>query len=1311
MLQSADVPRFGWTLVHSLWESAAVAALLAIALFILRRQSSQSRYLASCTAMGLLLVLPIGTFLILKPASLPTIPPISFAAHSAPAGKGTDRSAKPDDLQQVAGATPHLERVTPEMKEPSKDSPTVASSPATIRARVRAQDILPWLVVIWAVGVAAMSLWNLAGWIALQRLRSSGTKPTSREIQEQLTQLCTRLGVRRAVRILESARVRSPLMIGVFKPIILLPASIICELPAAQLESILSHELAHIRRHDYLVNLIQSVIETLLFYHPATWWVSRRIRIERENCCDDIALALCNDRAVYATALARIAVVRAPALALAAQGGMLLGRIRRVLGLPEIESRRSAGWAVGIFGLATTLIFVAMLAMPVRTKAQQVPATQPGSSMDLLVVEASTQVPLADAKVTWRRGNKAETTHTDAAGHAKVEYDAMTTTVSVYPKSAELVPTGVRFRTMANPVPMPATSTIPVEHGTTIGGQVVDEDNKPIAGATVYVQVFQPDRETKSRFAVTTFDVPVTTNPEGRWKYDAAPKDPIQVSVRLTHPDFASDENHLNDHMPSVVEFRAGSAVSVMRKGLSVSGRVEDEQGRPVRGAHVTIGTVHDIYPAQTTSAADGNFVLPHCRPSASSALVASAAGFAPQDAHFNLASNRTDVQITLKPAKTFKFRVMDASGKAIPDASIQVRGWHGSDTLLHWNAITDAEGHVMWQDGPADVVSFSVSKSGYLGLQFQHAATDVEQQLVLYPGVKVSGTVVDDETGKPLQKFQIVKGWASTGRPGLFWERGRSDPTRAFQDGRFSYTESTSRDGYGLRVEAEGYLPVESKIFHKEDGDFSMEVRMKKAAAITSKLVSSDGNALADADVLIANSSSQIMITDGKVTRQTMAARTKTDSGGHFSLSAQPGQYWIVVVHENGFANLLPGELKDRLVIPPWGRVEGTAKVGSKPAEHQKIGARNRFNPRSDSERLMIDDHATVDAQGHFVLSHVPTGKVDIGIEVILNKTEYTMAIGMLQAQHLDLVAGHSAQLSFGGTGRPVIGHVVTPPELVSKFDWVAATGRIMTKLDPPKRVLPANWKSLDAASRAKLNDEWNQSPEGKSYAAASAGSHYFPIDIRKDGTFRVEDVPAGVYVTTITINARPIGDALFATKTLASGSQEFTITPMAGGRSDEPLDIGAIGVTERPSIKVGDVAPDFQAKTVDGKPIKLSDYHGKVLLVDFWATWCGPCVEEIPSLKAAHEAFKTNPNFQMLSLSVDDQPGAPRDFAKAQKLEWTQGFLGEWSKSSVPGQWGVQGIPAVFLVSPDGKILATDLRGERIEDEIRTVLGPANR
>ena len=233
----------------------------------------------------------------------------------------------------------------------------------------RARDTLrPWLSAIvwaWCFGVVAFATRPLVGWYTVHRLRTVGVSPVPASVHSVLERVSQRLGLRRAAQILQSTLVQVPVVVGYFRPVILVPMSVISGLPASQLEAILAHELAHIRRHDYLVNLLQTLVETVFFYHPAVWWLSRQIRNERENCCDDVAVAVLGSGVDYGRALLAVAELHRPstALALGVRGGSLLGRVRRILGGEPSQHVLGGGMLVGL-GLiaAATLVVLSALA-------------------------------------------------------------------------------------------------------------------------------------------------------------------------------------------------------------------------------------------------------------------------------------------------------------------------------------------------------------------------------------------------------------------------------------------------------------------------------------------------------------------------------------------------------------------------------------------------------------------------------------------------------------------------------------------------------------------------------------------------------------------------------------------------------------------------------------------------------------------------------------------------------------------------------------------------------------------------------------
>jgi GWxTD domain-containing protein len=203
----------------------------------------------------------------------------------------------------------------------------------------------------------------------LQRLRRRGVCAAPYCWQQRLTRLSAQLRVSRPVLLLESCLADTPLVMGHFRPLILMPVGLFTGLSAEQVESILLHELAHLRRHDFLVNALQNLVEALLFYNPAVWWISRVIRAEREKCCDDVVVAMSGDAHVYASALAALEQNRwsGQEPAVAAKGGSLMKRIRRLLYPSGPDSAWPPVLALGLLFVTAALALGAWQRDPPRS--------------------------------------------------------------------------------------------------------------------------------------------------------------------------------------------------------------------------------------------------------------------------------------------------------------------------------------------------------------------------------------------------------------------------------------------------------------------------------------------------------------------------------------------------------------------------------------------------------------------------------------------------------------------------------------------------------------------------------------------------------------------------------------------------------------------------------------------------------------------------------------------------------------------------------------------------------------------------------
>src|SRR5437867_3449318 len=305
----------GWALVHSLWQCALAAVALALLLAIVPARSARIRYALATATLVLTLALPLTTAVRVGEASPAT--PGNGLATSAVASRPASDATPAAQAASPEGAM--VAQETPRGYAPT--TPAIAALRLASRSRTALEPVLPWIVALWLAGVLVLSARLAWGWIATRRLGAMGTRPAPVACVEALERLAARLRVSRPVRVLESAVLQVPAVLGWVRPVILVPASALTGLTPLQLDALLAHELAHVRRYDYLVNLIQSVIETLLFYHPAVWWISWRVRQEREHCCDDLAVAACGDAHFYAAALLGMERLRvaAPAPPLAAR--------------------------------------------------------------------------------------------------------------------------------------------------------------------------------------------------------------------------------------------------------------------------------------------------------------------------------------------------------------------------------------------------------------------------------------------------------------------------------------------------------------------------------------------------------------------------------------------------------------------------------------------------------------------------------------------------------------------------------------------------------------------------------------------------------------------------------------------------------------------------------------------------------------------------------------------------------------------------------------------------------------------------------
>ncbi|GJM31703.1 MAG: hypothetical protein DHS20C18_07040 [Saprospiraceae bacterium] len=343
------VQALGWTLLHSLWQGGTIALLLALGLIGMRKLSALTRYWVALGSMMLLMISIVFTFsLIYEPAADTSVMAVDYLSDVY-------------QQQEIPEAGFDLE-TQPVLSQ--ADHPAVFTD--------YFETHLPLLVMAWLLGVLLLCLRMLGEIAYIEHLKNYRCRSVDASWLDKLATMRAQLNIQHEVQFKETFRIHAPMVVGVFKPVILFPIGLLANLPVAQVESILAHELAHIRRHDYLINLFQSLVEILLFFNPAMWWISAKIKAERENSCDDLAINMTGDTVAFVKSLARLEEWRLQghgvAMSFTGQKKGVLGRIQRLLNRDDKQQiPAKAFWSLSVIGICMALFL--FQATPVESQS------------------------------------------------------------------------------------------------------------------------------------------------------------------------------------------------------------------------------------------------------------------------------------------------------------------------------------------------------------------------------------------------------------------------------------------------------------------------------------------------------------------------------------------------------------------------------------------------------------------------------------------------------------------------------------------------------------------------------------------------------------------------------------------------------------------------------------------------------------------------------------------------------------------------------------------------------------------------------
>lgn len=559
-------------------------------------------------------------------------------------------------------------------------------------------------------------------------------------------------------------------------------------------------------------------------------------------------------------------------------------------------------------------------------------------------------------------------------------------------------------------------------------------------------------------------------------------------------------------------------------------------------------------------------------------------------------------------------------------------------------------------------------------------------------------------------QNLAIVVEGTVVGMPNISAPLGRA----AIIAGNFTEQEiedmmASLRKGINRRRAQPGVAPV-AQVGGGGEARIAPGTIQNVSGEVSGRVLDPEGNPAAEAQVALITSKASVTIDGGtlqppRFSGAEKAAIVETDAEGRFRFENEPNDtFSLVAAHDVGFAMVGADAFtaEGMIRLEKWGRVEGQVAQGRWPQGDQIWMAGLPNETWLGHRREYLYD-GRCDSQGRFAFSKVPPGWFEVG---------YLIRTGNSTSTHTSrtpvvVKSGETVKVTLGGEGRPVIGRFVPP----AGYSGTVYFGEGIRSLDTerPEIPKPQNYDQMTKRQQQEWYRQWRTTPEYQAWSDAiwhDLNRRQYAFRINPDGTFRIEDVIAGKYDLTVYLE-RYDPDQSPPQEDLGGYRGSVEVPEIPGGRSDEPLDLGDLVLRmNEPPLKVGDAAPLFEAKTLDGRDIRLADYRGRFVLLSFWQPVHNA---ELDRLKALYKTYGAD-RLQIIGLGGNDTREEVESFVREHQIEWPEIYVGTTGNEIVK-QYRLAGLPYIVLIVPGGKIVATWLRDEKLTKTVQEAIGEAGR
>lgn len=854
-----------------------------------------------------------------------------------------------------------------------------------------------------------------------------------------------------------------------------------------------------------------------------------------------------------------------------------------------------------------------------------------------------------------------------------------------------------------NETDVPEEVTIVLQRGTRVGGQVVDSLGQPVKGVEVEVRRVgggtKADQNSNSRLGtwLAEGEGAAVTDENGMWSINNVPAgNDVDLNFKLTHPEFLSDTRWQTParYQVDLPQLRSEKAKLTLDRGARITGTITDPDGKPVSQALVVWGDqpYWEGGSQEIKSEENGEFKT-QAFADGEIRLTVVAEGLMPHTRMVNVKKDQMQpLSIQLQKGKKLHVQFVDKDGKPLAKTYMSLDNWRGSSGLYNHRHssvidskipyISNEQGEFVWDWAPADSVTWRVyNRDLNVAQEFELVATGEAQTITLAAPFAFQGKIVSAKDNSPINDFTITPVTYSSNSEAAqpIVQSGSQD---SYSKSEFKYDRAfsmASRNVVAFRIDALGYHSVTTKKYYRDSPSDPVTIQLEPAEIASGTIVWTNGKPVKDAFVRIIGPHDSFLVNGlhSYLSNDHDPAIT-SDNNGQFQFMAPDSRYAIVAATDYGYAEQYcdPKGRPKNMKLEAWSSVEGQLFQDGKPVADSLIFA-NPIRALGNGNPHVQDSFQTrTDINGRFVFEKLPP--VPTTIRAYLSPWR-DFNITSARQIPIDLQPGERHSVNLGGEGIQITGKVKLIGDGSEGIEFRYGLNYLVAKNASVKVPVHAQFKPEWETGQQK---EYEEKLWGNLQTKEGIENHF--VKINEDGTFLINGVQPGNYRFLIKMYEPPSGCLV---DPVGYAFVEFSTDDyQVNGNS---IDMGTIDVQLKMRPKVGETLPNFSFQDTKGKTRRVSEYRGKYVLIDYWATWCAPCIKSIPDVQKLVNDIADLNDAEVLSISLDEEKDRWLDTVGSKQMTWGQGIVGDIKDTNSGKAMGISSVPHYIVLDPQGTIV----------------------